>query len=135
MLDAILMHEIVKKAARLSGGITALAAALKINRQAIYQWSRIPAERVIPVERISGISREELRPDLFGPNAPVNPAPNDMKDRAAGSFLHPIHDSGLSRRPTEPSVRSSALGWPGIAPSSTLSPCEQERRESAEEKS
>ncbi|WFU26306.1 Cro/CI family transcriptional regulator [Bradyrhizobium sp. CB1717] len=134
------MHETVKKAARLSGGVTALAEALKINRQAIYQWSRIPAERVIPIERISGISREELRPDLFGPGAPTfsapgNQAPNDTMARIDGSFLHPIHDTGLSQRPTESSVQSSALGSPGIAPSLSLSSCEQERREGAEEKS
>jgi DNA-binding transcriptional regulator YdaS (Cro superfamily) len=135
------MQEIVKRAARLSGGITALAGALKINRQAIYQWSRIPAERVIPVERISGISREELRPDLFGPGAPTfsepeNRALNDMKARTDGSFLHPIHDTGLSQRPSESSAPSSALDSPGIATSSSISSCgEQGRRESAEEKS
>ncbi|PPQ16374.1 hypothetical protein CV770_26730 [Bradyrhizobium sp. AC87j1] len=127
------MHEIVKRAARLSGGITALAGALKINRQAIYQWSRIPAERVIPVERISGISREELRPDLFGPSAPTfsapgNPAPNDTKAQIDGSFVHPIHDTGLSQLPTGSSAQSSALGSPGIAPSSSQASLEQDRR-------
>lgn len=38
-------------------------------------WSRwengrrkIPAERVIDIERVTGISRHELRPDIFGPS-------------------------------------------------------------------
>lgn len=140
MLDIVSMIEIVKRAARLSGGITALAGALKINRQAIYQWSRVPAERVIPVERISGISREELRPDLFGPGAPAfsapgAPTPNDTEAQIDGSFVRPIHDTVLSQRPTGSSARLSGLDPPDIAPSSSMSSCKQERRPSAKEKS
>lgn len=53
-------------AAQKVGGIAHLAEKLGIARQAIYQWSRIPAERVVDVERITGVSRTELRPDIFG---------------------------------------------------------------------
>ena len=49
------------------GRLANLAAALKINPSAILQWSRIPAERVPSVEKATGISRHDLRPDLFGP--------------------------------------------------------------------
>ena len=38
---------------------------LGLNPSAVYQWRRIPAERVLDVERITGISRHELRPDLY----------------------------------------------------------------------
>ena len=49
-------------------GVAALARALGgITSQAISQWERVPAERVLDVERITGISRHELRPDIFGP--------------------------------------------------------------------
>lgn len=47
------------------GGITRLATALRISSQAISQWKRVPAERVLDVERITGIPRQELRPDLY----------------------------------------------------------------------
>jgi len=57
----ILMH-----AAQKVGGLACLAAELGIARQAIYQWSRIPVARVADVERITGVSRNELRPDIFG---------------------------------------------------------------------
>ena len=57
----ILIH-----AAQKVGGMAQLAAKLGIARQAIYQWSRIPAERVVEVERITGVPRNELRPDIFG---------------------------------------------------------------------
>lgn len=42
-----------------------LAAALGITPSAISMWERVPAERVIDVERETGVSRHELRPDLY----------------------------------------------------------------------
>jgi DNA-binding transcriptional regulator YdaS (Cro superfamily) len=49
-----------------NGRVTALAASLDISQPAVSQWERVPAERVLEVERITGISRYELRPDVFG---------------------------------------------------------------------
>lgn len=49
-----------------AGGITKLAGALGIRHTAIYSWNRVPAERVLKVEEITGISRHQLRPDIFG---------------------------------------------------------------------
>ena len=46
-----------------------LARRLGITRQAVGQWKRIPAERVIDVERATGVPRGELRPDLYSPIA------------------------------------------------------------------
>jgi DNA-binding transcriptional regulator YdaS (Cro superfamily) len=37
-----------------------------ITPQAISQWDKVPAKRVLEVERITGISRHKLRPDVFG---------------------------------------------------------------------
>lgn len=42
-----------------------LAEALEINPGAISQWERIPAERVLEIERVTGIPRHDLRPDLY----------------------------------------------------------------------
>ena len=57
------------------GRLTALADALGVQHNSIYSWNRVPAERVIDVERITGIPREELRPDLYPPTA-HSPAPS-----------------------------------------------------------
>jgi DNA-binding transcriptional regulator YdaS (Cro superfamily) len=46
------------------GGLPALAKLLGIKRQAIYQWKKIPADRVIEIETLTRVSRHELRPDL-----------------------------------------------------------------------
>lgn len=56
----ILLH-----AAGKVGGMSALAEKIGITRQGLYQWKRIPAERVIALESITGIPRHELRPDLY----------------------------------------------------------------------
>jgi DNA-binding transcriptional regulator YdaS (Cro superfamily) len=53
------------KAIQAAGGPAALGNALGCSSQAISQWRRIPAERVLDVERITGIPREDLRPDLY----------------------------------------------------------------------
>ena len=42
-----------------------VAAGLGLTRAAVTQWDRVPAEKVPDVERITGISRHELRPDLW----------------------------------------------------------------------
>jgi TorA maturation chaperone TorD len=55
----------VEKAVQAAGGASALARALGISQPAISSWKRIPAERVLAIESITGISRSELRPDLY----------------------------------------------------------------------
>lgn len=48
------------------GAKARLARDLKLTHSAVYQWhGRVPAERVVEVERITGIPREALRPDLY----------------------------------------------------------------------
>lgn len=48
-----------------------LAARLRIGAPTLCKWEkgRVPAERVLDVERETGISRHELRPDIYGPTA------------------------------------------------------------------
>lgn len=44
-----------------------LARQLDISTAAVHQWQRVPYKRVLDVERITGISRHRLRPDVYGP--------------------------------------------------------------------
>lgn len=55
------------------GGIPGLAVRLKIRRQAIYQWRKVPTSRIIEIEKITGISRSVLRPDLYKDYHPPTP--------------------------------------------------------------
>ena len=51
----------------LVGGNAALARFLGISREAVSQWDRCPAERVVAVSEATGgrIQPEQLRPDIF----------------------------------------------------------------------
>lgn len=55
----------LRRATKAAGGQAALAAKLGISAQAISQWDEVPPLRVLAVEEISGVSRHELRPDLY----------------------------------------------------------------------
>lgn len=56
-----------------AGSASALAAQIGITPQALSQWTRVPVARVLDVERITGISRHELRPDIYGPAPSTHP--------------------------------------------------------------
>lgn len=68
---------------RKSSGLTLDGAAelFKVDRTTILRWERgeppVPVKRLDEVERITGIPRNQLRPDIFGP------APTPEKGRAA----------------------------------------------------
>ena len=68
-------HPMNTKAQKLADGLQAaivaagtksrLADGLGIKKQSIQNWSRIPAERALQIERLTGVSRTILRPDLY----------------------------------------------------------------------
>jgi DNA-binding transcriptional regulator YdaS (Cro superfamily) len=47
------------------GRASELADALGITHAAIPQWREVPADKLRAVERVTGIKRQILRPDLF----------------------------------------------------------------------
>ncbi len=68
------------RAIEAAGSQLALAKALGIRSPSISGWydrKKIPVERVIAIEKATGVSRHELRPDVFGP------APKQRRSRAA----------------------------------------------------
>ncbi len=54
--------QIIKQA----GGVTALADKLGISYQAIQQWQRVPPKHVLTIEALTGVSRYDMRPDIYG---------------------------------------------------------------------
>lgn len=56
------------RAILIGGGLYEFADDLGLRRQSVYGWlrrNRVPAERVLQVEKATGVSRHELRPDLY----------------------------------------------------------------------
>lgn len=63
--------EVFEKIVGAVGSQRKLAEKLKITPQSLTKWQErgIPPARVLDVERITNVSRHELRPDIFGPTA------------------------------------------------------------------
>ncbi|MGH7034399.1 MAG: YdaS family helix-turn-helix protein, partial [Stellaceae bacterium] len=43
----------------------ALGRKLSISKQAVEHWEIVPAEKLVAVERATGVYRHQLRPDIF----------------------------------------------------------------------
>lgn len=48
-----------------AGGVARLARKIGIAQPSVSNWNRVPPERVIAVEAATGVSRQQLRPDLY----------------------------------------------------------------------
>lgn len=60
----------MQTAVRLAGGQSALARRLNVRQGTIWKWLRSGkpgAEYVLEIEQTTGVSRHDLRRDVFGP--------------------------------------------------------------------
>jgi len=55
-----------ERAVKAGGGAEWLGPRMGITQQAISMWAIVPASRCLDLERLSGVSRFELRPDVYG---------------------------------------------------------------------
>jgi DNA-binding transcriptional regulator YdaS (Cro superfamily) len=60
-------EEALQLAIDAAGGLRALARRLEISAPSIIGWRTggVPAERVLPIEKETGVSRHFLRPDIY----------------------------------------------------------------------
>lgn len=59
----------IDRAIEAAGGATRLASALGVRVNVVTNWrarGTVPAEQVLAIESATGISRHDLRPDVFG---------------------------------------------------------------------
>ena len=61
----------LEEAIRVAGGVGALAQKIGISQPSVSNWARVPAERVISVEAVTGVARDVLRPDLYDSQPPA----------------------------------------------------------------
>jgi TorA maturation chaperone TorD len=55
----------LSEAIRAAGGVGELARQVGVSQPSVSNWTRIPAERVVAVEAVTGVDRAILRPDLY----------------------------------------------------------------------
>lgn len=58
--------DIVERGAEVVGGLMELAKLLGLKHNSFYSWSKVPPGRVLKFEEVTGISRYEIRPDIYG---------------------------------------------------------------------
>lgn len=67
--------EALIKCASKAGSQSAMSRDLGLSQTAVWKWfqssKRLPAEYVLEAERLYGVSRHELRPDIY----PMDPSP------------------------------------------------------------
>lgn len=59
------MNKALKQAIAIAGGPAALGRVLGITGQAVSVWEKVPIKHLITVEKLTGIGRDKLRPDIF----------------------------------------------------------------------
>jgi DNA-binding transcriptional regulator YdaS (Cro superfamily) len=62
---------VIDRIIQAAGSQAELARRLKLRQQSIQEWvqrGRVPAERVLEVERVSGVPRHQIRPDIYPPS-------------------------------------------------------------------
>jgi TorA maturation chaperone TorD len=89
---------------RTAGGVRGLSRLLGISQPAISNWKRVPADRILQVESLTGVPRAIIRPDLYGAAAieekELDPVEQARADEYAllSLLLWRAPDSDLLRR-------------------------------------
>lgn len=69
-MTGVMYEHAIHQAIRAAGSQAKLAAIVGKKQGHVSRWlsrRRIPAQLVLPIEAATGVSRHELRPDVFGP--------------------------------------------------------------------
>lgn len=101
----------LKRAFAIMGGPGNMGRALGLRSQTPFAWKRAPATRVLEIERETGISRYELRPDIYGPppSRAVLRAMMAAQERERVGETRPTPDTSKARRkPGRPPVQLAA---------------------------
>lgn len=71
-MDSEAEREALRRAIEQAGGIAKLASALGLHRSAPSGWlrTRLPPRKVLDVERVTGVPRHDLRPDIYPRSEP-----------------------------------------------------------------
>lgn len=80
------------------GMMAKIASSLKISQQAVCVWEKVPPQHVIAVEKITGIPREKLRPDLLSIGRNHERARDHLPHRNRRRVDGNAHGAGAGRK-------------------------------------
>jgi TorA maturation chaperone TorD len=69
-----------------AGGIAQLARKIGISQPSVSNWIRVPAQRVVAVEAVTGVPRNDLRPDLYSEQAAAAAEPDAVDAARAQEY-------------------------------------------------
>jgi DNA-binding transcriptional regulator YdaS (Cro superfamily) len=88
------METALDRAKKKAGGSSGLAKAIGgLTPQAVSQWRQAPATRVLDVERVTGVPRHQLRPDIYP--APAGVENQGVSDQQAAAS-RPAQSNGAA---------------------------------------
>jgi TorA maturation chaperone TorD len=123
----------LQEAIRAVGGVTELARRIGISQPSVSNWTRVPAERVLTVEAVTGVARAILRPDLYGDNKEKVVDEIDMARAQEYALLAVLlaraPDAGLLKRLSELRGDATPLGLAHIALAEAASAADPEKVE------
>lgn len=96
------MNHIAAAVERTGTGQAGLARLLGVTPQAVNQWVNgnrpVPSRHVLAIERATGVSRHELRPDVFGPGAASDSQEQPHEQPTVVDQIRGEVDSRMSKR-------------------------------------
>jgi hypothetical protein len=66
--------DVIREAIKNGGGLSVVAKALNMSEEGVRLWKvrgHVPDKRLLDFERVTGVPRAKLRPDLYAP--PLQP--------------------------------------------------------------
>jgi len=65
-VEVSLRDEGLDRAINAAGGVAELARKIGISQPSVSNWNKVPVQRVVAVEAVTGVERAALRPDIYG---------------------------------------------------------------------
>ncbi|WP_155760620.1 transcriptional regulator [Stenotrophomonas maltophilia] len=94
------MNHIAAAVEKAGTGQAGLARLLGVSPQAVNQWVNgnrpVPPRHVLAIEKATGVSRHELRPDVFGPGAVAEL--QDQRQPTVAEQIRSEVDTRMSKR-------------------------------------
>ncbi len=86
MVETLTRYEALVQCRKAAGSDSQMARDLHVSQPTIWRWinqsKQMPGEYVLDAERLYGVSRHDLRPDIYPRNYPL--APDDPRRRWIG---------------------------------------------------